>query len=78
MQYIKYFTNPIFNREQFVELLNTRMGVKAYAVSDGVILNRDAFNAIPGYEMPHWAWLNKKFINSELHTRPATPDEWPE
>ena len=54
------------------------MNVRAKAVEDGVILDREAFNATSAALMPNWAWLNKKSINSPLHTRPAEPTEWPE
>ena len=26
--------------------------------------------------MPHWAYINRKFINSNLHTRIASEDEY--
>lgn len=76
--YVKFFVNPMFNREQFADMLNCKMNVKAKAVEDGVILDRDAFNAVSAAYMPHWAWLNKKSINSNLHTRPATAEEIPD
>lgn len=78
MEFIKYFTNPQFDNAKFADMLRLRMNVRAKAVEDGVILDRDAFNATSAALMPNWAWLNKQSINSPLHTRPAEPAEWPE
>lgn len=75
MEFIKYFTNPQFDNAKFADMLRLKMNVRAKAVEDGVILDRDAFNAMSAALMPNWAWLNKQSINSPLHTRPA---EWPE
>lgn len=72
MEVIKFFVNPMFRKDEFVDMLNDTMHVAAGAVDDGIILDREAFNAIKAAYMPHWAWLNKKFINSEFHTVPAT------
>lgn len=65
---IKLFTGPTFNKTGFVNMLIDKMGVKAYAVPDGVILDRHKFNECPAAYMPVWAWLNKEDINSPLHT----------
>ena len=78
MEFIKYFTNPQFDNAKFADMLRLKMNVRAKAVEDGVILDRDAFNAMSAALMPNWAWLNKQSINSPLHTRPADPAEWPE
>lgn len=78
MEFIKYFTNPQFDNAKFANMLRLQMNVRAKAVEDGVILDRDAFNAIEAGLMPQWAWLNKRAINSQLHTRPAEPMEWPD
>lgn len=78
MEFIKYFTNPQFDNAKFADMLRLRMNVRAKAVEDGVILDRDAFNATSAAFMPNWAWLNKQSINSPLHTRPAEPAEWPD
>ena len=78
MEFIKYFTNPQFDNAKFADMLRLRMNVRAKAVEDGVILDRDTFNATNAALMPHWAWLNKQSINSPLHTKPAEPAEWPE
>lgn len=78
MEFIKLFTNPRFNNAEFADMLRLKMNVRAKAVEDGVILDRDAFNATRAALMPEWAWLNKQYINSPLHTRPADPTEWPE
>lgn len=78
MEFIKYFTNPQFDNAKFADMLRLKMNVRAKAVEDGIILDRDAFNATSAAFMPNWAWLNKQSINSPLHTRPAEPAEWPE
>ena len=74
--YIKYFTSDLFNKSEFVKLLRYIMNVEATMVEDGIILDIDAFNAVPKAFMPHWAFINSKFINSKLHTRPASLDEF--
>lgn len=73
--YIKYFTNPTFKRTAFADMLKYKMNVSAGAVDDGVIIDRDAFNATPRALMPEWAQVNSRFINSGLHTRAATEQE---
>lgn len=78
MEFIKYFTNPTFDNKAFADMLKLKMNVRAKAVEDGVILDREAFNATSAALMPNWAWMNKKSINSDLHTRPAEPAEWPD
>lgn len=74
--FIKYFTNPTFNKSEFVRLLRYSMNVRAAAVDDGIILDLDAFNAISKAAMPHWVFINERDINSNLHTRPASLDEF--
>lgn len=69
--YIKYFTSDLFNKSEFVKLLRYTMNVEAAMVEDGIILDIDAFNAVSKAVMPHWA-----FINSKLHTRPASKEEF--
>lgn len=66
-EYIKYNTNSLFNNEEFAEVLNS-LGVEAKAVNQGVILDREAFNQLKVSKMPHWVYMNRKFINSEYHT----------
>lgn len=78
MEFIKYFTNPQFDNAKFADMLRLKMNVRAKAVEDGVILDRDAFNATSAALMPLRAWVHKQSINSPLHTRPAEPAEWPE
>lgn len=46
MEFIKYFTNPQFDNVKFADMLRLKMNVRAKAVEDGVILDRDAFNAM--------------------------------
>lgn len=74
--FIKYFTNPTFNKPEFVRLLRYSMNVRAAVVDDGIILDLDAFNTISKAVMPHWAFINERDINSKLHTRPASLDEF--
>lgn len=75
MEAIKYFTNNIFDNKDFVNMLVRKCNIKAMPTDGGIILDREAFNAIPSGYLPHWAFINKKFINSEFHTRPATVEE---
>lgn len=74
--YIKYFTNAQFNKDEFTKLLRYVMNVKAAPVEDGIILDLEAFNSVPKGAMPHWAFINSRFINSKLHTREATREEY--
>lgn len=78
MEFIKFFTSPMFRKQEFVDMLKYRCNVRACAVDDGIILDREAFNNTSVAYLPHWAYLNKKFINSQFHTRPATYDEYHE
>lgn len=79
MKFVKFFTPcPGFDRGKFVSMLRLDMNIRAQAVEGGVVLDLDAFRSFPPYRMPHWAWLNRADILSPLHTRPASPDEWPE
>ena len=71
MELVKFFTTTPFRHQEFSNLLE-RCGIETAAVVDGVILDREAFNAIPASHLPVWAWVNKADINSALHTRPAT------
>lgn len=73
--YIKYFTNPMFEREDFAAVLREKMNVRAKAVEGGVILDHEAFKAVRASHMPHWVFINRQYINDPLHTRPATPAE---
>lgn len=75
MEAIKLFTNPMFKKEEFAEMLRDTMNVPTAVVDGGIILDREAFNAVPRYKMPHWAFMNRDDVNSKLHTRPATPVE---
>ena len=74
--YIKYFTSNLFNKKEFVKLLRYTMNVESAVVEDGVILDVDAFNAVSKAVMPHWAFIISRFINSKLHTRPASKEEY--
>lgn len=76
--YIKYFTNPMFRGDEFVDMLKEKMNVRACVVEGGVVLDREAFNAVRVAYMPHWAYINRKYINSNLHTRPAMLQEIPQ
>lgn len=77
MEMVKFFTSEMFRKQEFVNMLEQKMNVRAYAVKDGVILDREAFNDVPLSLIPHWAFINRKFINSQFHTRPAEPAEIP-
>lgn len=78
MEFIKYFTDPQFNNAKFANMLRLEMNIRANAVEDGVILDREAFNATSSAFIPNWAKVNKQRINNPLYTRPAEPAEWPE
>lgn len=74
MGYVKYFTRPPFDKEGFANMLKT-MHVKAKAVADGVVFDKDAFDAVKAGHMAKWADVNKKDMRSKLHTREASPAE---
>lgn len=78
MEFIKYFTNPQFDNAKFADMLRLKMNVCAKAVEDGIILDRETFNATSPAFIPNWAKVNKQRINNPLYTRPAEPAEWPE
>ena len=68
MKKVLYLTNGVFNTEEFAKLLN-KIGVYAEVTKDGVILDKEGLNAIPVYNLPHWVYMNKKYINSPYHTK---------
>lgn len=74
--YIKWFVGPTFRKREFIKLLRYKMNVRSAEAEDGIILDLDAFNAMRVAYMPHWAYINRKFINSNLHTRIASEDEY--
>ena len=76
MEFIKFFTSPMFRKQEFVDMLKYQCNVRACIADDGIILDKEAFNDIKPGCLPHWAYLNRKYINSELHTRPATYGEY--
>ena len=76
MEFIKFFTSDMFRKQEFVDMLKYKCNVRACVADDGIILDREAFNDIKVGLLPHWAYLNKKFINSQFHTRPATYGEY--
>lgn len=75
MEGIKFFTEGVFKGREFADMLVNKCGIKAVPVDGGVILDREAFNAVPAGNLPHWAYINKQYINSPFHTRPATEVE---
>ena len=74
--YIKWFVGPTFRKREFIKLLRYKMNVRCAEVEHCIILDLDAFNAMRVAYMPHWAYINRKFINSNLHTRIASEDEY--
>lgn len=74
--YVKWFVGPMFKKRDFIKLLRYSMNVPAAEVDDGIILDKDAFNSVRFAYMPHWAYINHKYINSNLHTRPASKEEY--
>lgn len=75
MEAIKYFTPEYFDRKAFADMLVYKCNVKAVPTDGGIILDREALNVIRLAYLPHWVYKNRKFINSGLHTRPATTEE---
>ena len=76
VSYVKWFVGPMFRKREFIKILRYKMNVEAAEVEDGIILDRDAFNSVRLAYMPHWAYINHKYINSDLHTRPASREEY--
>lgn len=75
--FIKFFTSPTFNTQDFVHVLTHLVNVPAIETDGGVILDKDAFNRIPPSWLPHWVYLNKDAINNPLRIRPAYAEELP-
>jgi hypothetical protein len=75
MDYIKYFVPPTFNKQGFCDLLRGIHNVEAYAMPQGVAIDREALNKIPKANMAHWVYLNIDSINNSLRARPLTPEE---
>lgn len=74
--FVKYYTNDFFNKERFKDTLVQKYNVRCAVVDDGVILDRDALNAVPVSLLIEWIRVNLKNINSKLHTREATEQEY--
>lgn len=66
----KYMTNRNFNNKAFAEMLNGK-GINAYEVEDGVILDREAYNAYPKAKMPMLMYQNLEYINNPYCTEEA-------
>ena len=66
MELVKYLTNSHFDNEKFSSVLNS-LNIQAKPIKNGVILDREAFNSIPVYELPHWLYINRQYIdNAEM------------
>lgn len=66
-----YLTNPEFNKQLFVELLN-HIGVKAYAVKNGIVFDYAVFHAVPAGRLPDMLFINKKMMKSRLNVSPLS------
>lgn len=67
MKKVLYLTNNSFDKAEFAKLLN-KIGVSAEMTEKGVVLDKEALNAIPNYKLPHWVYMNKAHINSPYCT----------
>lgn len=74
---VKWFISEQFRAQEFVNLLKSIDVQAAVATSGepGLIINRTQLNAIPAGQLPHWVFINRESINSELHTREASYEE---
>jgi hypothetical protein len=62
---IFYTTNPMFNNEEFAEVLN-KYNVKAEAAKDGVYFSREDFEQIKWSQVSHWIYMNKDFMKRAI------------
>lgn len=69
--YRKYYTNRLFDNSDFAACLNDA-GIEAAPVHNGVILDYSAIGAMSWGKLPHWIWMNKKYIQNPDCTRPAS------
>lgn len=56
-----YNTNSLFDNKAFAELLN-KNGVKAFEVKGGLIFDEIALKNMSKAEMPHWIYMNLKWM----------------
>lgn len=56
-----YNTNSLFDNKAFAELLN-KNGVKAFEVEGGLMFDEIALKNMSKAEMPHWIYMNLKWM----------------
>lgn len=71
--FVKLYTNTVFDKQGFRDMLVQKCNIRCAVVDDGIILDKEAFNKA---DLPEWAKLNQEDVNSSLHTRPATEEEY--
>lgn len=71
--FVKLYTSAVFDKQGFRDMLVQKCNIRCAVVDDGIILDREAFNKA---DLPEWARLNQEDVNSPLHTRPATEEEY--
>lgn len=72
--FIKFFF--LGRNVELADLLN-RIGVPAYSVEGGILLDLDALDAIPVSQLPVWVWRNYDDIHNPFKTRKCVVGEWP-
>ncbi len=75
MKFVKYWSpGPRFNSYRFSELAQS-VDIACAPVRDGVVIDRDKLNSIPGGYLPMWLFTNRRSINNPLcSTEPTDKD----
>lgn len=63
----EYKTNPLFNKETFMECLR-KIGVDCCATESGVCFDMEALLNAKYATMPHMIYMNLRFMKSAVHT----------
>lgn len=75
MRFIKYWApGPRFNPYKFAELAQS-VDIICAPVREGVVIDRDKLNSIPGGSLPTWLFVNRKSINNPWCTTEPTDSD---
>lgn len=74
--FVKYFVSDTFDKDKFKDILIQQYNVPCAVVADGLIIERDTLNDMHSCITSEWVLVNIARINSKLHTREATPEEY--
>lgn len=75
MKFVKYWApGPRFDSREFARLAQS-IDIMCAPVREGVVIDRDKLNSIPGGYLPVWLFINKRGINNPLCTAEPTDED---